>query len=484
MKKNLLMIMLLVLCVSPISSQCSIFTVSDGEKILVGNNEDYGPAKKRIWINPPEQGKYGTIMFGFDEGFNNYEGGVNDQGLFIDGAALRGTGWVSDPNKDSIGIEVLFETILGKCKNFEDVEQLANNFNILSLERAQFLITDRNGKSGVLIYHDKKQRLMKMEGSFQIATNFHYGDGPDPYMPNRRYTIGTKMLEDSKNHSIDGFKKILFAIHQDGRDGNPTSYSNIYDLKNNKIYTYNFYNFSEPYIIDMNKIFDEGRKVIKFSDIFESHSYLSEIHYLAKLNEHLVLLIKEKGVRDVLSNLNKMEEYSMIGSLSGVDYANLGYTLIKEKMFSEAIEVFSYNMEKFPKNSGDNYANIAKAYLINKDTTNAIRNYKIASELNPIYEWAIDGLNTKINPIKIDKIILKTYVGNYGPRNVFIEEGELFYQRENGPKYKMTPINENYFYFDEIEYFRLKFIRKNSVVIGVEGHYEDGFVDRNLRTNK
>jgi tetratricopeptide (TPR) repeat protein len=323
-----------------------------------------------------------------------------------------------------------------------------------------------------------------MEGNFQIATNFHYGNGPDPYMPNRRYTIGTNMLEDSKNHSINGFKKILFAVHQDGRNGNPTSYSNIYDLKNNKIYTYNFYNFSEPYIIDMNTIFKEGKKIIKFSDIFEFHSYLSEIHYLAKLNEHLVLLIKEKGVRDVLSNLNKMEEYSMIGSLCGVDYANLGYTLINEQIFSEAIEVFSYNIEKFPKNAGDNYANIAKVHLINKDTTNAIKNYKIASELNPKYEWVLDGLKAKINPIKIDEKILKTYVGNYGPRNVFIEEGELFYQRENGPKYKMIPINENYFYFDEIEYFRLRFIRKNSVIIGVDGLYDDGRIDSNLRTNK
>ena len=170
MKKKTLILILLVLLTLPIFSQCSIFAVSDGERILVGNNEDYGPTQKRIWINPPEQGKYGTIMFGFDEGFNNYEGGVNDQGLFIDGAALDPTDWEADPDKDTIAIEVLFETILSKCKNIEDVEQLANNFNIASLQRAQFLITDREGKCGVLLYHDKQQKIIKMDGKLAVIT--------------------------------------------------------------------------------------------------------------------------------------------------------------------------------------------------------------------------------------------------------------------------------------------------------------------------
>lgn len=390
MKTKLLMITFLVLYTLSLFSQCSIFAVSDGEKILIGNNEDYGPAKKRIWINPPEQGKYGTIMFGFDEGFNNYEGGVNDQGLFVDAAAISPTGWVPESGKETIPIELVFETILSKCKNFKDVEKLANNFNITSLKRAQFLITDREGKCGVLIYQDKKQKIIEMKGKSQIVTNFHYGKGPDPYMDNRRYMIGAKMLEESENHNIKGFEKILFAIHQDGRYGNPTSYSNIYDLKNNKIYTYNFYNFNEPYIIDMDKIFEEGKRVIKFSDIFETASFVSETHYASKFTTQLLLLIKEKGVKDAMSNLSELEEEypMMMGGLCGLDYASFGYKLINEKMYSEAIEIFSYNIKKYPNFSGDNYAYMAEAYLLNNDTTNAIKNYKIALELNPKSEKA------------------------------------------------------------------------------------------------
>ncbi len=99
------------------------------------------------------------------------------------------------------------------------------------------------------------------------------------------------------------------------------------------------------------------------------------------------------------------------------------------------------------------------------------------------YIWAIDGLKAKLNPPIIDKKILKTYAGNYGPRNISFEKGELFYQLGNGPKYKMIPISEDYFYFKDIDYFRLKIIRKNNVVVGVDGLYDSGRVDSNVKTN-
>jgi len=97
-------------------------------------------------------------------------------------------------------------------------------------------------------------------------------------------------------------------------------------------------------------------------------------------------------------------------------------------------------------------------------------------------KWAIEGLNAKLNPITIDKKTLETYAGKYGPRNIVFENGELFYQRENRPKYKMIPIKEDYFGFEEIEYFRLKVIKEKNEVIAVEGYYDSGQVDRNEKS--
>jgi len=96
--------------------------------------------------------------------------------------------------------------------------------------------------------------------------------------------------------------------------------------------------------------------------------------------------------------------------------------------------------------------------------------------------WASDGLKAKLKPVTIDEKTLKKYVGTYGPRTIMMEEGELYYQREERPKMKMIPINENTFGFDEINYFRLKVIMKDGKAVAVEGVYDNGRVDRNERT--
>ena len=99
------------------------------------------------------------------------------------------------------------------------------------------------------------------------------------------------------------------------------------------------------------------------------------------------------------------------------------------------------------------------------------------------YQWALDGLKTELNPVAIAEEILKSYAGNYGPRKIFFENGSLFYQRENGPKMRMIPMSEDYFHFTEIPYFRLKIIKKEGQVTGIEGRYDDGTIDASPRTN-
>jgi hypothetical protein len=98
------------------------------------------------------------------------------------------------------------------------------------------------------------------------------------------------------------------------------------------------------------------------------------------------------------------------------------------------------------------------------------------------YQWALDGLKAGANPVMIDEAILKSYAGNFGPRKITFENGSLFYQRENGAKMKMIPLSEDYFRFEEIEFFRLKFVRESGRVTGAEGHYDDGTIDANPRT--
>jgi len=48
---------------------------------------------------------------------------------------------------------------------------------------------------------------------------------------------------------------------------------------------------------------------------------------------------------------------------------------------------------------------------------------------------------------------------------------------------KMIPMSEEYFRFAEMPSFRLKIVKKDGRITGVEGHYDDGTIAASPRTN-
>jgi enterochelin esterase-like enzyme len=61
---------------------------------------------------------------------------------------------------------------------------------------------------------------------------------------------------------------------------------------------------------------------------------------------------------------------------------SLGYFLLGQKEIEKAVEIFSYNIERFPK-SFNAHDSLAEAYMIMGDKEKAIKYYKMAVELNP-----------------------------------------------------------------------------------------------------
>jgi len=99
--------------------------------------------------------------------------------------------------------------------------------------------------------------------------------------------------------------------------------------------------------------------------------------------------------------------------------------------------------------------------------------------------WGIKGLEVERNPVTIDEATLRTYVGDYGPRKVSLEQGILFYQREGRRKYKLIPMGDDTFSLEGLDTFRIKFNRDSSgKVAEFLGMYSDGATDSNQRTNK
>jgi hypothetical protein len=77
---------------------------------------------------------------------------------------------------------------------------------------------------------------------------------------------------------------------------------------------------------------------------------------------------------------------------------------------------------------------------------------------------------------------MEEYVGAYGPRRIFLEDGALYYQREDRPRYRIEPMGEDLFRVGDLDYFRLRFDRDGAgKVVRIIGLYEGGRTDEHER---
>lgn len=121
---------------------------------------------------------------------------------------------------------------------------------------------------------------------------------------------------------------------------------------------------------------------------------------------------------------------------------------------------------------------LAKAHLLAIDS---LARTTEDDEQKEAYKWISERLNAKLSPVTLDAKLLEKYTGTYGPRTIIFENGSLYYQREGRPKYKMIPVKETLFMFEELDYFMLEVIVENGKATALIGHYDDGRTDRNER---
>ena len=112
----------------------------------------------------------------------------------------------------------------------------------------------------------------------------------------------------------------------------------------------------------------------------------------------------------------------------------------------------------------------------------ALRKLAERADGDPGLVWDIERIEAEANPVSIDQGRLRRYAGQYGPRAITFEGGSLYYQRGQGPKMRMVPINQTTFMFKELDYFKLEIETDSSGdPIAVLGHYRQGRMDRSPR---
>ena len=268
MKRFLFSLAVAVALISPPSVMaCTFFMKTQDGQTFAGNSEDYYEADTCAVFLPPEKGKYGRVYFGWTHVW--MQGGVNDQGLAYDIMALWPKEHVKPPagRKRVPGRLGLIRKIMEECATVEEALKLVNtHVNPLS-GGANLMLADATGDSAIV----EGYTVYRRKGSYQICTNFRWAKAAKSGWRCRRYKAAEAILKDSPA-TVDACRRVLKAVHEPLKKDRGTLYSNIYDLKNQRIYLYLMHDFTRVHVIDMKKALAKGPRVVRLSEYFPGNT--------------------------------------------------------------------------------------------------------------------------------------------------------------------------------------------------------------------
>jgi hypothetical protein len=276
-KNNLIFLAIVsIIVVLPINaSACTGFTFSNEEKVLVGSNEDWYDYDFWVRFLVGKNDTYGRLIIENhwpippDPNWHCPQVGMNDQGLFYDCFATPSLIPVNSSSKpyyynSSDYYRYSLESYcLSVCSTIDEVIDIYDNYNLEHMENYQVLWVDNTGESIIIEGDD----IVFKKGDHQVVTNFIQTHPELGGYPCWRYDIALNMLDNMQDFSVEFFTSICNATHQTGTY--PSVFSGVYDLNDEIINLYYFYNYDNVAVIDLNEELLLGEHVYFLSDLFE-----------------------------------------------------------------------------------------------------------------------------------------------------------------------------------------------------------------------
>jgi len=263
-------------------SACTVFCASKGDVVFAGNNEDWKNPNTKIWFVPAKDGKYGGVYFGFDKpvihGSWVSQGGMNEKGLFFDVTATKPVKVEVpvDPKKPVFdGWDLIRERIMFECATVKEALDMLDQYQYPRSQKGtmsgMYIIGDATGDAAIIgalgVVHKK--------GQYLVATNFQQSETMDENKYScPRYRVASDMLQKGQELTVDFCRKVLSANHQKGKYC--TRYSNIYDLKKQRVYLYHMHDFENVVIIDLKTELNKGKRTIDLPSQFPTDRSYAE----------------------------------------------------------------------------------------------------------------------------------------------------------------------------------------------------------------
>ncbi len=177
---------------------CTIFVLTDTNRALFCNNEDWLNPKTRIWFVPASNEYYGAIYVGFNDGWA--QGGMNTEGLAYDLVSGYNEKYTPDSNLSSIRGNSS-QRMLENCATVDDAIAFYRSHRERSFSWAKILVADKTGAS-VIIGAENGKLLFKKDNK---SRGFGYG-----------WQILDKMLVKFPEPTVANGFKILACLFTEG----------------------------------------------------------------------------------------------------------------------------------------------------------------------------------------------------------------------------------------------------------------------------
>lgn len=241
---------------------CTVFYAASGDLALAGNNEDSFNPLTRAWFIPASDGRYGRVYFGYDD--LSPQGGLNDQGLFFDGLWVPNKALVTSAQKPDFpgGPLAMIDEVMARSATVDEALAFFERYSRPGLETGQLFFGDRAGNSVII----EEDAIIRKKGPYQIATNFRLSENPDPPYFCGRYNTADERLSQAGSYSVELFRQILDATHQDHYV--QTVYSQVYNLKKGLIYLYLFHDFQNGVVLNLADELAKGPHMVSVASLF------------------------------------------------------------------------------------------------------------------------------------------------------------------------------------------------------------------------
>jgi hypothetical protein len=272
-----------------IPQSCTVFLISDGERVFGGGNEDQGAFPARAWFIPASDGKHGRLCFGFE---GVVESGMNDQGLFYDSLSAPSIDVAAEESK---GVHSGMWTLraLEVCSTVEDVVAFLDGISIPGTWTDQLFFGDRNG--GSIIVEGK--RVVWPERNYQICTNFTHTWAAQNEITCDRYLTAERLLGDMEDVSFDAVRSVFAATADTYHDGSGTAYTAIYDPVGLTATLFFWRDFEHPVRFNLRAELARGPHLVEWADV--AHPNPRRDEWVADTQPELDRLIEARIDRTV-----------------------------------------------------------------------------------------------------------------------------------------------------------------------------------------